>query len=175
MLAKICNLPDPRSKGSKNPGATNMLRVAGRKLAALTLIGDASKGILPLLVARHLNLDTHWFGYIGLAAFLGHLFPVYYGFKGGKGVATCAGVLFGLYWPVGLMSIALWAGALMILGYSSLAALIAASATPLLTFLVGPRIFLAPIGLMSALLLYKHKANILRLIEGKEDKVNFKK
>lgn len=108
LLARWSHTVDPRLHGSGNPGATNMLRIAGRRLAALTLAGDMLKGLLPVLVADQLGLSPQQQAWIGLAAVVGHLYPLYFRFRGGKGVATSAGMLLGLYWPAALLAIVIW-------------------------------------------------------------------
>jgi glycerol-3-phosphate acyltransferase PlsY len=108
ITCRIMGLPDPRSSGSKNPGATNVLRLGGKKAAIITLLGDLIKGLLPVLVAQLMQLDMSIIALTGLAAFLGHLYPVFFGFQGGKGVATALGVYFGIAWQAGLLFVAVW-------------------------------------------------------------------
>ncbi|HIE55576.1 MAG TPA: glycerol-3-phosphate 1-O-acyltransferase PlsY, partial [Chromatiaceae bacterium] len=108
LVARIMGLPDPRTQGSRNPGATNMLRTGGKKAAAITLLGDTLKGLLPMLAAHALDVSPLVLALTGLAAFLGHLYPLFFGFQGGKGVATALGVQFGLHWLIGLSVALIW-------------------------------------------------------------------
>ena len=167
-------LPDPRSYGSKNPGATNVLRTGRRAAAALTLLGDALKGLVAVLVASAFVPEAA--PWAGLAAFLGHLFPVYHRFEGGKGVATAAGVLFALDWRLGLGTVATWAIIAAFLRYSSLAALVAAVFAPFFTaFIFGMDATFAAVTLMAVLLVWRHRANIARLMAGTESRIGAKK
>ena len=125
IVCKLMGLPDPRTQGSRNPGATNVARLGGKKAAALTLAGDMLKGLLPVTIAHALGSDATILAGTALAAFLGHLYPVFFGFQGGKGVATALGVIYGLYWPVGLLTSAVWLIMAVLFRYSSLAALVA--------------------------------------------------
>ncbi|MGQ0652418.1 MAG: glycerol-3-phosphate 1-O-acyltransferase PlsY [Betaproteobacteria bacterium] len=174
VVSKLMRLPDPRSYGSGNPGATNVLRT-GRKLAAvLTLAGDAGKGWLAVFVAA--LFEPAAAPLAGLAAFLGHLFPLFHGFHGGKGVATAAGVLFGLDWRIGLGTLATWIIIAAFFRYSSLAALISAAFAVFFTALVlGFETAAACVFVIAALLVWRHKENILRLIAGTESRIGGKK
>lgn len=125
LLSRLTGLPDPRASGSGNPGATNMLRLAGRRLAIATLFGDLLKGLLPVLLAARLDLSVQQQGWVGLAAVIGHLYPLYFRFRGGKGVATAAGALLGLYLPAALLAVVAWLAVFRLTRTSSLAALIA--------------------------------------------------
>ena len=167
-------LPDPRSYGSKNPGATNVLRTGKTAAAALTLAGDALKGLVAVLVVSHYLPEAA--PYAGLAAFLGHLFPVWHRFQGGKGVATAAGVLFGLDWRLGLGTVATWVIIAAFLRYSSLAALVAAAFAPFFTALLfGLDATFAVVLVMAALLVWRHRENIARLLAGTESRIGAKK
>ena len=137
IISKMLGLSDPRDVGSGNPGATNVLRFAGKKAAAATLLGDAVKGVIPILIARELGVEAPALTAIGVAAFVGHLFPVFYGFRGGKGVATFVGVSLALNLWTGLSFIALWLLVAAVLRYSSLAALIATAASPAIAWVLG--------------------------------------
>ncbi len=172
LISKIMGLPDPRTIGSKNPGATNVLRYGGKKVAILTLLGDSLKGLIPVLVARYLGLSVEWLVLIGIAAFLGHLFSVYYGFKGGKGVATAIGVYIGLNPIIGLAIIATWLSAAFAFNISSLAALIATLLAPFYFYYITRSIVLL-IGLLfiTALIYWKHENNIKEILDGTEDKI----
>ncbi len=169
-------LPDPRTVGSNNPGATNVLRSGGKKAAAITLIGDMLKGLIPVFIATSINAPDEAIAGAGLAAFLGHLYPVYYGFSGGKGVATLLGILIGIQWMVGLGTISIWLAMAFIFKYSSLAALVAALFAPLLIWLItGSNIITISAVIMSALLYWRHRSNIANLLAGKEGKIGSKK
>lgn len=174
VVSRALRLPDPRSYGSRNPGATNVLRTGRKVAAALTLAGDALKGLVAVLVVGLYIPDA--VPYAGLAAFLGHLFPVWHRFRGGKGVATAAGVLFGLDWRLGLGTVATWIIIAAFLRYSSLAALVAAVFAPFFTALIlgfGP-VFGCVLA-MSALLIWRHHENIARLVAGTESRIGAKK
>jgi glycerol-3-phosphate acyltransferase PlsY len=185
IVSRALGLSDPRSYGSKNPGATNVLR-SGYKLAAvLTLLLDAVKGWLPVVLVRFYGagygLADGTEALVGLAAFLGHLYPVFFGFKGGKGVATALGVLLGMSGWFGLSVAVIWLGTALLFRYSSLSSLVAALLAPAV-YLLGdgmgwassPRVGLC-VGVMSLLLVYRHAANINRLIKGTESKLGRKK
>src|ERR1051325_7583175 len=173
-VSRVLALPDPRTYGSKNPGATNVLRTGSRAAATITLAGDALKGFVAVwLVQRYLPEAAP---YAALAVFLGHLFPLYHRFEGGKGVATAAGVLFAIDWRLGLGTLATWFIIAAFLRYSSLAALVAAAFAPFFTALL--RGFVAYFGcvlVMSALLVWRHRGNIARLIAGTESRIGGKK
>lgn len=172
LISRLYKLPDPREQGSKNPGATNVLRLGGKKAAVLTLIGDAAKGWIPVLLARALGAEPIIVASAGIAAFLGHLFPIFFQFKGGKGVATALGVLLGFAWPLGLAAAATWITMAALFRISSLAALTAAAATPAYAwFLTHSReLTTATVGL-ALLLIWRHRANIGRLIKGEETRL----
>lgn len=173
LVCRVSGLPDPRSTGSGNPGATNMLRVAGRKGAAVTLIGDMLKGLLPVLAARLLGADINIQAAVAVAAFLGHLYPLYFGFKGGKGVATALGVLLALHWPVGLLTIATWLLVALILKISSLAALVSIFLTPFYIWWLKPEpALLVAMVFMGTLLYWRHRSNIVQLIRGTEGRID---
>jgi glycerol-3-phosphate acyltransferase PlsY len=172
MVSRMMALPDPRSYGSRNPGATNVLRSGSKAAAVLTLLGDGGKGWLAVWLAWLAFASPQVAAAAGLAAFLGHLFPVFHRFQGGKGVATAAGVLLGLDWRLGLGTVATWAIIVAFLRYSSLAALIAAVFAPLAAvFLLGLGVEAAAVLAMSALLIWRHKGNISRLLSGTEPRL----
>lgn len=176
VVSRVMALPDPRSYGSGNPGATNVLRSGSKAAAILTLAGDAGKGWLAVWLTGVLAGQASALAAAALAVFLGHLYPVFHRFKGGKGVATAAGALFGLDWRVGLGTLATWLIIAVFLRYSSLAALIAAVFAPLATlFLLGVDARLAAVVAMSALLVWRHKDNIARLVAGTEPRLGAKK
>jgi glycerol-3-phosphate acyltransferase PlsY len=173
-VSRLMRLPDPRSYGSKNPGATNVLRTGRKTAAALTLVGDAAKGLVAVLLVRHYVPDAA--PYAALAVFLGHLFPAYHGLQGGKGVATAAGVLFAIDWRIGLGTLATWFIIAAFLRYSSLAALVAAAFAPCFTaLLLGFDAYFACVLVMGALLVWRHRGNIARLIAGTESRIGGKK
>jgi glycerol-3-phosphate acyltransferase PlsY len=174
LVSRLMQLPDPRSYGSKNPGATNVLRTGRRLPAALTLIGDAAKGFVAVWLAQRYVPEAA--PYAALAVFLGHLFPVYHRFTGGKGVATAAGVLLAIDWRLGLGTLATWLIIVAFLRLSSLAALIAAVFAPFFTaLLMGLDAYFVCVLVMSALLVWRHRGNIARLIAGTESRVGGKK
>lgn len=176
VVSKLMGLPDPHSYGSGNPGATNVLRTGNKAAALLTLIGDGLKGLVAVLIAYRLGVS--WgdaslaTAGAALAVFLGHLFPIFHRFEGGKGVATAAGVVFGLSWPLGLAMLAVWLVIAVAFRISSLASIVSAiAAPPLGFFFLGnwPEAWvLIPIAL---LLLWRHRANIRKLLAGTESKI----
>lgn len=172
IVSRTLGLPDPRQEGSKNPGATNVLRLGGKQAAILTLLGDASKGLIPLLIAKGMGISPPFLAAIGLAAFVGHLYPVFFQFRGGKGVATALGVLLGYAWPVGVMALLTWIGVAAVFRFSSLSALAAAALAPIFVwFWLGSAELVVSTMFMSALLFYRHKGNIERLLQGEETRL----
>ena len=172
IVSKLGGLPDPRTQGSGNPGATNMLRVGGKKAAVLTLLGDMLKSLIPVALSMALGVNDMTLALVGMAAFLGHLYPVFFGFRGGKGVATALGVLLGISWMVGLGTLATWLFMAKVFRYSSLAALTAAVLAPLYMWLILPTpALLIMSAVMSVLLLWRHRSNIRRLLSGEEDQI----
>ncbi len=169
LLSKLMGFTDPRSEGSNNPGATNVLRIAGKKAAIFTLVGDCLKGLIPVLLAHWLSDDPVVIALTGFSAFLGHCFPLYFGLKGGKGVATAIAVSVGYEWLVGAIIITIWLLFAKVFKISSLAAIIAFTVLPALiywqdTSWVTTGIF----ALMSSILIWRHKSNIQRLLQGTE-------
>jgi glycerol-3-phosphate acyltransferase PlsY len=176
IVSKLFGLPDPRKQGSKNPGATNVLRLGGKKAAAITLAGDAVKGLIPVMLAQYVGTTTDMVAAVGLAAFLGHLYPVFFGFKGGKGVATALGVLSGFSGWVGLSVLVTWILMAVVFRYSSLSALTAALLAPVYVWFILKSPVLAGAALAMALLLVsRHRANIERLLKGEESRIGSKK
>jgi acyl phosphate:glycerol-3-phosphate acyltransferase len=162
-------LPDPREQGSGNPGATNVMRFGGKKAAGITLLGDFLKGFIPVYLAHSLAMPFMVQSLIGVAAFLGHLYPVFFGFKGGKGVATSLGVLLGFSWMLGVAVIGTWLTVYKLGKISSLSALIASALSPVYAwFILGDTTIVSAAGIMTLFLLYRHKSNIQRLIAGEE-------
>jgi len=184
IVSKSMGLPDPYTYGSGNPGATNVLRTGNKKAAALTLIGDGAKGFIAVLLARLLlgdasltqTLNSWVLCGVVLAVFLGHLFPIFHGFRGGKGVATACGILFGINWILGLATFSTWLIVAFFTRYSSLAAICAAIFAPVYcVFLFG----VGPMGLtltvVCVLLLWRHRNNIVKLLDGSETRIGSKK
>ena len=186
IVSRAMGLHDPRSYGSGNPGATNVLRSGNKKAAALTLLFDALKGWLPVFLLMQFGarwqLDPDSAALAGLAVLLGHIFPVFFGFKGGKGVATAAGVLFGFHPLLGLFVMLIWILVAAVTRYSSLAALIAGAAAPTI-YMFGAQRGLWPSAgspfmacmAMSVIMAWRHRENIQRLIAGKESRIGDKK
>ncbi|MDZ4254218.1 MAG: glycerol-3-phosphate 1-O-acyltransferase PlsY [Sulfuritalea sp.] len=176
IVSRAFRLADPRSFGSGNPGATNVLR-SGNKLAALlTLLGDAAKGWLAMFIAARVGADGTAIAAAGLAAFLGHVFPFTLGFRGGKGVATALGVLLGFSAGLAGITAAIWLAVAAITRYSSLAALVAAAAAPVLTWwLLGRIESTLTVALMCAVLIYRHQSNIRKLLAGTEGRIGGRK
>ncbi len=170
ILTKSAGLGDIRTIGSGNIGATNVLRTGNKKLAALTLVLDASKGTAPALLMGWLYGPQAAI-LAGLAAFFGHLFPMWLGFKGGKGVATTIGVLFGLYWPLGLIFIAVWIAMALLFRISSLSALTASLLSPFAAYLAGQNSLIVPAAIMAAAVFITHRANIARIMKGEEPRI----
>ncbi len=172
IVCKMMGLPDPRTQGSNNPGATNVLRIGGKKAAAITLVGDSLKGLIPMLVAHLLEAPSAILALTGMAAFLGHLYPLFFGFKGGKGVATALGVQFGLHWMIGGAVALIWLFVAKVMNISSLAALIAMTLAPLVVWLVWPAPELLVMQFaLSLVLFWRHRSNIQNLLSGAEGKI----
>ncbi len=173
IVCRIMKLPDPRKEGSGNPGATNVLRLGGKKAAALTLAGDVLKGAIPVLLAHLLSDSPVVLASTAVAAIVGHMYPVFFQFKGGKGVATTFGAVAALVYPVALFMGAVWVLTAMATRYASLASLAAAVAAPIfvLVFIQEPATFVALV-IIAALLVYRHRENIQRLRDGIEAEIN---
>ena len=176
LISRLLGLPDPRTEGSRNPGATNVLRLGSKPGAVLTLVGDIAKGVLPVVAARWILDEPVLLALAALGAFLGHLFPVYFRFEGGKGVATALGVLAAIDWQLASILIATWLVVAAVFRYSSLAALVTAAAAPVYLFwLTGEPVFVALGVVLAALLFFRHSENIRRLLCGNESKIGKKK
>ena len=170
IICKVAGLPDPRTQGSKNPGATNVLRFGGKKIASFVLIFDGLKGAIPVITANYFGLSLFELTFILLFAFLGHVFPLFFGFKGGKGVATFLGGLIGINFLIGLTFAIIWLIVAKVLKFSSLAALIATILSPIYFYLITANLQAAlVIGLIGLFIIYNHRANIKRLIKKEED------
>jgi len=176
IACKLTGLPDPRGQGSGNPGATNVLRFGGKKIAIIVLLGDMIKGLLPVLAVSLMGTSPLLIALTGATAFLGHLYPIFFNFKGGKGVATALGVILAISWLAGLTVLGVWLLVAFTLRYSSLAALCASVAAPLIMWFYRPDIelLIMMIG-MSVLLVWRHQSNIQNLLQGKESRIGQKK
>lgn len=169
VVCKLMSLPDPREEGSGNPGATNVMRIGGKKAAAITFFGDFLKGLIPVLIAKFIGTPPVFWTFVGLAAFIGHLYPIFFGFKGGKGVATSAGVLLGFDLFVGGAFMLTWITIYQLGKISSLAALITSALAPVYAWFLTEDIFLTFATLvMTGLLLWRHEGNIKRLLSKEE-------
>lgn len=170
IVCKVMGLPDPRTLGSNNPGATNVLRFGGKKAAAIALLGDMIKGVIPVVVAQLLNANDLTIGLVGFAAFIGHLYPIFFSFKGGKGVATAFGVYLALYWQMGLVVIFCWLIVAKVFKISSLAALIASAFAPVIIWYFTKNMDWVVITIVITIMLtWRHRSNIQNLISGTED------
>lgn len=167
LVCRLFGYPDPRTQGSSNPGATNVLRIGGKPAAALTLLGDVLKGTLPVLIAGGLGFAPFAIALVGFCAFLGHLFPLFFQFRGGKGVATAFGLLFPLHWPSGVAAGLAWLLMFAALRISSLASLTAFIVAPVTLWFWLPDAFW-PMAALSVTLFIRHRANIVKLLSGEE-------
>ena len=176
IVCKLMGLPDPRTEGSRNPGATNVARLGGKKAAALTLAGDMLKGLIPVLLAHALGASAVILAATALAAFVGHLYPVFFAFQGGKGVATALGVSFGLYWPAGLVIAGIWLLVALVFRYSSLSALTAIALAPAVFYWLMPQMpVVIAMLILAVMLFWRHRENIANLLSGREGKITFGK
>lgn len=175
LICRVMGLPDPRLQGSKNPGATNVLRLGGKLAAALTLVGDVLKGVLPVVIAKAVSDSPEAAAGATLAAFLGHLYPLYFGFKGGKGVATAFGAIAGLAWPVAVFMGVVWLAVAAASRYSSLASMSAAVSAPLAALVVALQpAAVVSLTVIAGFILSRHRANIARLRSGTESRIGEK-
>jgi glycerol-3-phosphate acyltransferase PlsY len=172
LLARLFSKADPRKEGSKNIGATNIFRIAGKRLGILTLVGDAAKGALPVWIAIHWGLAPVWIGLAGLSPFLGHIFPIFLGFKGGKGVATALGIYLVISPIAVAIAFLLFAGIVWKWRYISLGSIISALTMPILIAFLrdDSQVYFALSLIVAALILLRHQANIARLLSGNENK-----
>lgn len=170
IICRLLGLPDPREQGSGNPGATNVMRIGGKKAAAITLLGDTLKGFIPVYLARQMGVFADdWVAFVGIAAFMGHLYPVFFGFKGGKGVATSVGVLLGFSWFLGIAFMISWLTVYKLGKISSLSALVASGLSPVFAWLlIGEPVIIMATLVMMLFLLWRHRTNIQRLLAGQE-------
>ncbi|WP_133126709.1 glycerol-3-phosphate 1-O-acyltransferase PlsY [Legionella nagasakiensis] len=176
IVCKFFALPDPRTEGSQNPGATNVLRIAGKQYAIIVLFADMLKGLLPVLLAKLLGAGVITVSFTCLAAVLGHMYPIFFNFKGGKGVATALGAFLGLHFILGTMIIATWLTIANFSRYSSLASIMAISFAPFYSlFAVGNSDAFLPLMFIAVFILYKHRRNITRLIDGNEPQIIFRR
>lgn len=171
IYARLTGQTDPRKVGSGNPGATNMLRTQGKKAAVLVLAGDILKGVIPIIIGHLLGLSSFWLGLVALAAIVGHLFPVFFAFKGGKGVATTIGVVIALSPSLGLCCLLTWGIMALVFRYSSLASLTMAISLPFYAYLLHELALLPSMLLVAALIIIRHRSNIHKLLLGKESKI----
>lgn len=175
IVSRLMGLPDPRTGGSGNPGATNVLRLGGKRAAGLTLAGDVLKGLLPVLAARVIGHDGLSIAAAALGAFLGHLYPVFFRFRGGKGVATALGALLAASWLLGAALLGTWLAVAAVTRYSSLAAVSAAMTAPFFAYWIAGPELAAAAALIAALLVWRHRGNIARLRAGTEDRIGAKR
>ena len=172
IVCRLMGLPDPRTQGSNNPGATNVLRLGGKKAAAITLLGDSLKGFFPVLAAKLLGVAPLVLAAVAMAAFLGHLYPLFFRFQGGKGVATALGTQFGIHWQIGGLVALIWLLMAKGLNISSLAALVSMALAPLVVWYIWPAPELIWMQvLMSLILFWRHRSNIRNLLVGSEGKI----
>jgi len=174
LICKAFGLADPRTEGSGNPGATNVLRIGGKLPAALVFVFDALKGFIPVILAKLLSIPPLWLGMVALAAFIGHLYPLFFKFKGGKGVATGFGAIVALSWQLGGLLLAVWLVIIVATRYVSLASMLAAASVPLFALVFGNTGLILPLVLMAALTIWRHRSNIQKLRAGTESKIGKK-
>lgn len=170
LISRLFRLPDPRKNGSGNPGATNVLRIGGRFPAVLVLLSDILKGTIPVYSAYFMGIPPVALGLIAIAACLGHIYPLYFQFKGGKGVATAFGAMLPIGPSLAGLLIASWAVVVFIWGYSSLGALVSVMLAPVFTWFIKPQ-YTLPVAMLSILIIFRHRDNIKRLWAGEESKV----
>ncbi len=169
IICNMMSLDDPRTCGSNNPGATNMLRLAGRRAAAMTFVADLLKGVIPVLVAQYLDFNVLWMSAVVVAAFLGHCLPIFFSFHGGKGVATAFGAIATMNWQIGIILFIVWSMVFLIFRISSIAGISSAITIPIATWYLSAESFL-PMTIMALLMIWRHQDNIRALIAGNEQK-----
>lgn len=175
IVSKIFKVTDPRKIGSGNPGTTNILRYAGKTAAALTLVGDITKGIIPIAIGYKLSFSPGALAFIGLCSLLGHMYPVFYQYKGGKGIATFIGILVALNWLLACCFILTWAATAFLTRYSSLSALLAITVTPIAAYIIEiPTSMLVVLSCCSLIIFIRHKQNLVNLMRGDEKKIGQK-
>jgi glycerol-3-phosphate acyltransferase PlsY len=170
LVSRLFSLPDPRQTGSGNPGTTNVYRLGGRMPALLVLVFDILKGTIPVYSSYFLGIEPIYLGLIGVAACLGHIFPLFFNFKGGKAVATAFGAMLPIGLEVSGLLIMCWIAVVFITGYSSLGAIVAVTLAPIFTWLIKPE-YALPVAMLSVLIVLRHYDNIVRLINKKENKI----
>lgn len=174
LICRILRLPDPRGVGSNNPGATNVLRIGGKKAAAAVLLCDMLKGTIPVWGGYFLSIDPIILGVVAIAACLGHMYPIFFHFKGGKGVATALGAIAPIGLDLSAMIIATWLSVALLFRYSSLAAIVTVLLAPFYTWIIKPQ-YTLPVAMLCCLIVFRHHQNIKRLFSGTEPKVGEKK
>lgn len=173
ILAKLLNKPDPRLSGSGNPGATNALRTGGKKMGAMVLAADLAKGLIAVLIGRFFGVEGSALAVVGLAAVIGHIFPVFFNFKGGKGVATALGAIIGLNLWLGILTAIIWVVVARLSRYASLASLVSALSACLMTLIISHSSYFLPLVIMTGLIIWRHAENIKKLQAGTENKIQF--
>jgi glycerol-3-phosphate acyltransferase PlsY len=173
LICKFLGLPDPRTVGSENPGATNVLRISNKLTAITVLALDVLKGTIPVWSAYFLMIEPLYLGFIGVAACLGHMYPIFFNFKGGKAVATALGTLLPIGFTLGALLIVTWLAVVKLTKYSSLAAIVTVAFAPLYVYLFKP-LYVYPTLMLSALIIFRHRTNIVRLLKGEESKITHK-
>lgn len=173
IVCKSMGLPDPRTEGSRNPGATNVLRMGGKQAAIIVLVADAIKGFLPVILARMVGISGFALGLVAVCALLGHIFPLFFQFKGGRGVATAIGGIFGLNFFIGILALITWGAVIYFTRYSSLAAIVTFVLLPIYILIFSHSGYFLPVVIMSGILIWRHWENIQRLRAGTETKVTF--
>lgn len=174
LLCRLLRLPDPRNMGSNNPGATNVLRIGGKKAAIAVLLCDMLKGTIPVWGSYYLGIDPILLGLVAIAACLGHMYPIFFHFKGGKGVATALGAIAPIGLDLTVLIILTWVSVAFLFRYSSLAALVTVLLAPFYTWLIKPQ-YTLPVAMLCCLIVFRHHQNIKRLLAGTEPKVGEKK
>ena len=174
LVCRLFNLGDPTKQGSGNPGATNVFRIGGKFPAVLVLVFDVLKGTVPVWVSYYLGLEPIYLAFVAVMACLGHMFPLFFGFVGGKAVATAFGAILPLGLDLAALVLVTWGIVVRLTSYSSLAAILAVSLAPLFTWILKPE-YTLPVGILSVLIILRHKDNIVRLMRGQESKIDSKK